>query len=64
MVCTLSAVLADVEPVSLDAGLEFSNAELREELSIIAFTETYLVPKEYIYRVMKRSLLSMKQSSY
>ena len=30
MVCTLSAVLADVEPVSLDAGLEISNAELRE----------------------------------
>jgi hypothetical protein len=48
MVCTLSAVLADVEPVSLDAGLEFSNAELREELSIIAFPETELVPEECI----------------
>jgi hypothetical protein len=64
MVCTLSAVLADVEPVSLDAGLEISNAELREELSIIAFPETDLVPEDYIYRVVKRSLLSMKQSSY
>ena len=48
MVCTLSAVLADVEPVSLDAGLEFLNAELREELSIIAFPETELVPEECI----------------
>ncbi len=64
MVYTLSAVLADVEPMPLDAGLEFSNAELREELSIIVFPETDLVPEDYIYRVMKRSLLSMKQSSY